>query len=86
MKHHASPKYWKHYRKLTEQIRQLADKNFELLKQNPKHPSLHLKQIGHFWSVRVGRNYRALAIEAEKGLVWFWIGPHDEYERLLKGS
>ncbi len=86
MKHHASPKYWKHYHNLTEQIRKLADKNFELLKQNPKHPSLHFKQIGRFWSVRVGLSHRALAIEGEKGLVWFWIGPHDEYERLLKGS
>jgi len=31
-------------------------KNFELLKKNPYHPSLHLKKVGRYWSVRVGKN------------------------------
>ena len=30
-------------------IRELADSNFNLLKENPNHPSLHLNKIGHFW-------------------------------------
>ena len=60
------------------------DKNFELLKQNPNHPSLHFKRIGRFWSVRVGLKYRALAVEGNAGLVWFWIGPHGAYDNLIK--
>jgi hypothetical protein len=37
---------------------------------------------GRFWSVRVGLNYRALALEDEDSLVWFWVGSHAEYNRL----
>jgi len=47
------------------------------------HPSLHFKKVGRFRSARVGRNFRALAIETDDGLLWFWIGNHAEYERLI---
>ena len=44
---------------------------------------LHVKKVGRFWSVRVGLHYRALAVEEESNLVWFWIGPHADYDKLL---
>lgn len=84
MQHFATPRFWYLYRQLPEEVRQLADKNFDLLRDNPAHPSLRLKKVGTFWSARVGLNYRALARDRPEGLVWFWIGPHDEYERLLR--
>jgi hypothetical protein len=84
MKHFATPEFWAHYRQLPAGIRALADKNFALLKQNPQHPSLRLKKIGIYWSARVGLRHRVLAKERTEGLVWFWIGPHDEYERLVR--
>lgn len=43
-----------------------------------------LKKVGRYWSARVGSNHRALAVAAEDGLVWFWIGEHVQYERLIK--
>lgn len=46
MRHFASPAFWRAYEQLPEKIRELADKNYELLKQNPTHPSLHFKEIG----------------------------------------
>ncbi|MFK5913164.1 MAG: hypothetical protein QM484_02225 [Woeseiaceae bacterium] len=46
-------------------IQKLADKNFEILKNNSKHPSLHFKKVGNFWSARVGLSYRALAVSVE---------------------
>jgi hypothetical protein len=52
---------------------------------SPHHPSLRLKKVGLFWSVRVGLPYRALARDRAEGLVWFWIGYHSQYDRLLKG-
>jgi hypothetical protein len=61
----------------------LADKNYALLKENPKHPSLSLKKVGRYWSVRVGLRYRALAIEDNNDLVWFWIGSHSDYDALI---
>jgi hypothetical protein len=61
----------------------LADESYRLLKQDPRHPSLHFKRIGRFWAVRLGLHYRALAVEQEATIVWFWIGPHAEYDRLV---
>lgn len=84
MKHFASPEFWFHYRSLPEELQRLADKNFAILKESPQHPSLRLKKVGWYWSVRVGLNYRALAKERSEGLVWFWIGAHEEYDRLLR--
>ncbi len=84
MKHFASPAFWACYQGLPQRIQDLADKNYAILKENPKHPSLHLKKVNQYWSVRVGISYRALAVEMDEGLLWFWIGSHAEYDRLLK--
>lgn len=83
MKHRASEKFWKFYDELPEQIQKLADQNYELLKGDPRHPSLRFKKVGRFWSVRVGIHYRAAAVEDGEDFVWFWIGHHSEYDRLL---
>lgn len=83
MKHYASPKFWACYRALPKDMRDLADKNFELLKVNRKHPSLHFKQIGNLWSVRVGKHYRALGLDKKEGIIWFWIGSHADYDKLI---
>lgn len=68
MKHFASPAFWKSYAGLPDNIKALADRCYALLKENPRHPSLQLKKVGRFWSVRVGSRYRALAVEVEEGL------------------
>ncbi|MCX7420664.1 MAG: hypothetical protein NT013_14155 [Planctomycetia bacterium] len=83
MTHFASPEFWYHYRRLPSKIRLVADKNFALLKVDPSHPSLRLKKVGRYWSVRVGLNYRALARQRPEGLLWFWVGPHAEYDSLI---
>ncbi|MEA1866537.1 MAG: hypothetical protein U9N19_00310 [Thermodesulfobacteriota bacterium] len=84
MNHFTSPSFWKEYKKLPKHIKELADKNFEILKKNSIHPSLYLKKVGNYWSVRVGKKYRAVAIEMEKGLLWFWIETHATYDKLLE--
>ena len=83
MRHRANPKFWKFYEQLPQEIQELADANYELLKNDPRHPSLHFKQVGRFWSVRVGLHYRAVAVEHEGNMLWFWIGGHADYDRLL---
>jgi hypothetical protein len=83
MRHLASPTFWAAYEKLPISIRDLADRNYALLKENPHHPSLRLKKVGRFWSVRVGLRYRALAVEVDEGLLWFWIGSHADYDHIL---
>ena len=83
MRHRATPRFWLCYRQLPEDVQRLADKSYALLRQNPKHPSLHFKKVGRFWSVRVGLHYRALAVDNNDELVWFWIGSHAKYDELL---
>jgi hypothetical protein len=82
LKHHASSRFWAAYQHLPAEVRDTADKNFQLLEQNPKHPSLQFKKLGKLWSARVGMHYRALAIEVNDGFVWVWIGSHAEYDKL----
>jgi hypothetical protein len=84
MRHFATPAFWEAYERLPENVRELADKNYRLLKQDPQHPSLHFKRAGRYWSVRVGLRYRALATEVDDDLVWFWIGSHADYDALIK--
>jgi hypothetical protein len=70
--HFATPEFWFNYRHLPVAVRAIADKNFDLLRHDPQHPSLRLKRIGAFWSARAGLR--------------FWIGHHAEYEKLIKTS
>jgi hypothetical protein len=81
---HTFPEFWVCYDALPEAIQDLADAQFEVFEQNPDHPSLHFKQTGRYWSARINRSYRVLALRQDADLYWFWIGPHREYERLIK--
>lgn len=86
MKHRTLPRFWRHYQQLPKEARELADKNFDLLKSDPYHPSLHFKKVDDvrkLWSVRVGLQYRALGMEKPDGILWFWIGTHAEYNKLV---
>ena len=83
MNHHASPDFWACYRALPAFIQELADRAFALLKADPRHPSLHFKKVSEYWSVRVGLHHRAIGEEAPDGVLWFWIGTHAEYDKLI---
>ncbi len=84
LKHQTTETFWASYSDLPVDIRELADRNFELLKSDPKQPSQYIKNIGrNRWSVRIGRNFRALALEREMVFTWVWIGSHEEYDRLI---
>jgi hypothetical protein len=83
--HKATSRFWKCYQQLPLIIKRHADDNFALLKENPRHPSLHFKKAGKVWSVRIGLEYRAIAIENDSDFIWVWIGSHDEYERMIIG-
>ena len=48
--------------------------------------TLHFKQAGRFWSVRVGLHNRAVAVEHEGNMLWFWIGSHADYDTLLRNA
>jgi len=83
MNHHTTADFWDCYGRLPAAVQWLADANYDLLRADPWHPSLHFKRVGRLWAVRVGKGYRALAVAGEDGPVWFWIGSHAEYDRIL---
>ena len=87
MKHGAHRNFWQAYRQLPAPIRQLARKNYQLLREDVFHPSLHFKEVNqakNYWSARVGLDYRALAKKVPEGYIWVWIGHHSVYDRLIK--
>lgn len=87
MKSFISPDFRKAYKKLPEEVRSLAKKNYRLWRQNPFHGSLFFKQLKKnkpYYSIRVGLKWRALGIKDGEEIIWFWIGPHEAYNNLIK--
>lgn len=59
---------------------------YALFRANPSHPSLRFKKVDNqenVYSVRIGLGYRALGVLSASSVTWFWIGSHDEYDRLI---
>ena len=81
--HRANEQFWGKYNSLPDNIREVADRSFALLKCDAYHPSLQFKKVGTLWSVRVGRTYRALAVKDGQDYIWVWIGKHDEYQAMI---
>jgi len=73
---------------LPAQVQQQARDAYRLWQTNPAHPGLDFKKINQrkwsIYSVRIGIRWRALGVLDEDKVVWFWIGSHAEYDRLLK--
>jgi len=72
---------------LPNQVRYRAREAYRRFRDNPNHPSLRFKQAHSarpIYSARVGLGYRALAVIEGDVVIWFWIGTHAEYERLLR--
>jgi hypothetical protein len=87
MKSRTVKPFWELYQRLPKETQELADKAYALWLQNPQHPSLQFKRVDSqdpIYSVRIGRSYRALGILRGDIIVWFWIGKHEIYDRLLR--
>jgi hypothetical protein len=72
---------------LPKDIQKQARKSYRLWKEDHHHSSLQFKQVSQkqsIYSVRVNLGYRALGLIADEEIYWFWIGPHSEYDQLLK--
>ena len=83
----ALPSFRKALAKLPKEIQELAAEAYTLWKANPRHPSLRFKKVSSnmpIYSVRVSGNYRALGRLRDGIMYWFWIGPHSEYDQILK--
>jgi hypothetical protein len=86
MKSRRSKAFRKMFEALPETVQRQANTAYKRFKENPTHPGLNLEQVGAkgpVFSIRVGIHYRALAIRRPDHWLWFWIGPHDDYDKLL---
>jgi hypothetical protein len=75
------------FRRLPGRIKRQARKNYLVWKKNSQHPSLDFKRVGKksaVYSIRVGIGWRAIGLKQSNAIVWFWIGSHAEYDRLLR--
>ncbi len=87
MKSFTVDSFWVSFNKLPDAIQNISRNKFELWKKNPFHPSLQFKCVNSpndIWSVRITLNHRALGVIEGKDIIWYWIGTHTEYEKLLK--
>ncbi|MDA0811697.1 MAG: hypothetical protein O3C21_04795 [Verrucomicrobia bacterium] len=84
--HRTTTRFWRCFERLPEPVQESAKESFSMLKKDPRHPSLHFKKVGKLWSARAGRTHRALAVEDGADFIWVWIGPHGEYERIVRTS
>jgi len=74
------------FSQLPDAVQSKARKNYQLWRNDPKHPSLQFKKIhGHdeLFSVRIGIGWRALGLVEDDTIFWFWIGSHAEYDSVL---
>jgi hypothetical protein len=71
---------------LPEEVQTEANRAYRLFQANPSHPGLHFKKLEgeqQIYSARIGLAYRALAVMEDNRAVWYWIGSHSEYDRLV---
>lgn len=85
MKSTGTAQFWRHYRQLPPEIQVAARQAYRKFIENPAHPSLRLERLRadqRGWSVRVTRNYRAVAVRLPGDVwVWDWIGDHAAFDR-----
>jgi hypothetical protein len=88
VKSQATSRFWDLLRLLPREVQEQARETYRIFMLNPRHPSLQFKRVSQarpVYSVRISRDYRAVGILQGEGIVWFWIGNHQDYDRLLAG-
>jgi mRNA-degrading endonuclease RelE of RelBE toxin-antitoxin system len=86
MKSRTTKRFRDAFNKLPEHIQQQAKDAYQLFKKDPNHLSLRFKpveRLENVYSVRVSLSYRALGVKDSDEIVWFWIGSHSDYDRLI---
>jgi hypothetical protein len=81
----AHRRFWDCFNELPVEVQALAREKYRLWQRDPFHPPLQFKPLlADVWSIRVGQNHRALARRRGEMAVWFWIGTHEDYNKLIK--
>ena len=87
MKSHITEKFRILMAQLPEKIRKQAKTAYAQFQRDPYHPGLRFKRVHSkmpIFSVRITKDYRAVGIQKDGEMIWFWIGSHGDYEKLLR--
>lgn len=86
MRSHLTARFHRLFAKLPSHVQEIARKNYALWKNDPAHPSLDFKKVfskEEMYFIRIGSDWRALCQRSGDEIVWYWIGSHSEYDKLL---
>lgn len=78
--------FWRLFSELPADVKEEAQRAYRIFRGNPAYPGLRFKKLDGedtIYSVRIGLGYRALGVLTGKRIVWYWIGSHAEYDRLV---
>lgn len=87
MKSRTTRRFRNQLQTLPDSVQQQAKKAYQHFKANPWHNALCFKQVHPtrpIYSVRVTKGYRAVGKRDDKGVLWFWIGSHADYDELIR--
>lgn len=86
MTSHTTDRFRKAFQQLPTHIQRKAREAYKLWKDDPYNSTLQFKQVHAdrpIYSVRVGIGWRALGVKTGDDVIWFWIGSHADYDKLL---
>jgi hypothetical protein len=86
MQSQATRQFWRLFSHLPADAQRDAKRAYRLFQSSPAHPGLQFKKLegeDNIYSVRIGLEYRALGVMKRNRIVWYWIGSHDEYDRIV---
>ncbi|MBC8485880.1 MAG: hypothetical protein H8D45_07540 [Bacteroidetes bacterium] len=84
---HTTERFRKLLADLPFEIRRQANEAYSKFKNDPYHPGLYFKRVHSkrpVFAIRVSRDYRSLGILQGTEIIWFWIGSHSDYDKILK--
>ena len=87
MKSQTTERFRRLYAAAGERRQLQIERAYKLWQENPAHPSIRFKKVHEtepIYSARVDLDWRAIGVLEGDTVVWFWVGPHDEYDALLK--
>ena len=89
MTSHTTERFRRAFVRLPRQVQQQAREAYALFLADPFHPRLHFKQVHPtepIFSARIKSGYRAVGVRDGDSIIWFWIGSHADYDKLLKAG
>ena len=87
MKSRTTRQFRKMFDALHVSVREQAKAAYLMFQQNPAHPGLQFKKVHDklpVYSARINLDYRTVGVLNSDEIVWFWIGSHAEYDKVLK--